>query len=87
MDNKMTVFYRKLHDNKIYSVCQGEQSYKLFYDLSELEASTIYGMLIVNYNPFLLDHYEWFEVVEENGEFKSKLKEEYKNNFDLSKFM
>ena len=87
MENKLTVFYRKLHNNIIYSVCQGVQTYKFFCDLSEKEAETIYGIIVIDYNPFILDHMNWFEIVEENGEVKLKLKEECKNNFDLSKFM
>lgn len=84
--NKMTVFYRKLKDNKIYSVCEGVYNYSYFCELDEEEASTIYGLLVVDKNPFLLDHYEWFEIIEENGEMKLKLKEEYKQKFDMSQY-
>lgn len=87
MDKKMTIFYRKLHDNKIHTVCEGIQSMKFFYDLSEEEANTIYGMLITNYNLFLLDHSDWFEIVEVEGELKVRLKEQYKKNFDLTNFI
>lgn len=81
MENKLTVFYRKLENNEIHTVCSGIQSYKLFYDLSEKEAETIYGRIVIDKIPFLLEHTEWFEIKENNDNVEVKIKEECKNNF------
>ena len=86
MRTKMTIFYRKLENNKIYSVCEGVYDLGYFCELSKKEAEYIYGYIIVDKNPFLLDHYEWFEIIEENGEMKLKLKEKYKQKFDMSQY-
>jgi len=81
MDKKMTIFYRKLKNNKIDRVIQGEQTLKSYVQIEEDEASLLYGLLIIDFNPLILNNFNYYQVVEENGEMKVKLKEEYKDIF------
>ena len=82
MNKNMTVFYRKLMNNKIDRVIEGEQSLKTYVQLTEEEAKLIYGFLITDYNPLVLDNLNYYQVVEENGQSTIKLKDEYKNMFN-----
>ena len=74
----MTVFYRRLNDNAIDRVIQGEQTLKCYAQLKENESALIYGFLVVDFNPLILYNFNYYQVIDENGEMIIKLKEEYK---------
>ena len=85
-NKKMTLFYRKLNNNEIESACEGVQSLEFFTRFNKEERELLFGMIVMDYNALIFDHYEWFNAVEENGEMKLKLKEEYKQKFDMSQY-
>lgn len=73
--DKMTLFYKK-SDNRIISSCTGVQGIKNMGggSLTEEELSLIYGLIVIDYNEYILAHYDEFELIfEEDGSYSLKL--------------
>lgn len=79
---KMTVFYRKLKNNKIDRVIQGECDLNCYVQLDDIEAELIYGYFVTDFNPLVMDNLNYYQVIEENGQMTIKLKDEYKDMFN-----
>lgn len=80
---RMTVFYNK-DTYKIDAVCEGVQSIKFYSDLDIEVAKEKYDFIIIMKNYDVLYHFEWFEIINENGKIKLKVREEYKDKTDES---
>lgn len=77
MSEKMTVFFRK-KNLEIIRISGGEQNLLVFGSLEEEDAKMIYDYIIVERNEMAFSHMEYFEIYEENNEYKMKIKEECK---------
>lgn len=79
MSEKMTVFFRK-KNLEIIRISGGEQNLLVFGSLEEEDAKMIYDYIIVERNEMAFSHMEYFEIYEEDREYKMRIKEGYKEN-------
>lgn len=80
-NKKMTIFYKK-RNMEIDRVGRGEQSLKLYASLDIEDAELIYGYIIIDYNPLILDYFEYYKIIENKDKtLEIELKEEYKDIF------
>ena len=78
---RMTVFYKK-RNFEIDKVITGEQDLKSYVRLDMEDAELIYGYIVIDYNPLVLDHFEYYKIGQnEDTDVTIELKEEYKNIF------
>lgn len=79
MENrKMTIFYKK-KNNSIDAVCTGIQTLQFYTSLDIDEAELIYGLIVMDYNPLILQNKKYFEVYDDNGIKNVRMIEEYKS--------
>lgn len=80
MNEKMTVFYKK-RNFEIDKVAQGEQSLASYARMDIEDAEMVYGFIITDYNPLIMDHFEYYHVVSVENELVVKIKDEFKDMF------
>lgn len=78
----MTIFYKK-RNLEIDKVSTGEQDLTSYARLDLEDASLIYGYITIDYNPLILNYFEYYEIIENKDKtLKIQLKEEFKDIFE-----
>lgn len=78
MKKSMTIFYKKI-DNKMLRVCQGQQTLSAIGNLTEKEAELIWGYFYIDFDQYIFDHLEEFQLDIKDENFLISMKEESKN--------
>jgi hypothetical protein len=61
MNQKMTIFYRKLKNNRIDRIIAGEQNLSCYVQIDNDEAELIYGFIVVDFNPLILNNFNYIK--------------------------
>ncbi|MBY6838860.1 hypothetical protein [Clostridium botulinum] len=78
MKKSMTIFYKKI-DNEMLRVCQGQQTLSAIGNLTEKEAELIWGYFYIDFDQYIFDHLEEFQLDIKDEKFLISMKEESKN--------
>ncbi|MBN1075976.1 hypothetical protein DVV91_16770 [Clostridium botulinum] len=78
-NKKMTIFY-KIVNKEMMRVCSGEQNLTAIGNLTEDEAKLIWDYFYINFDKYIFEHLEEFELIEIDNKLQIRMKEETKES-------